>query len=297
MIPSFCHLSAGNEWIRGFKASGGLARPSSSRFYPQWSQTTFWGNRSSLGSIQTRFGRFSHWSNQEIFCSTGASNFPTSMKFGVNFDSGQKISDSLKTYLEVTIPSNRLLSSRHTYPRDSLGKIGYKPDTFGKQPSQWSRHHKRSEVAICGQNSSAHPNGRKRFTNPLGACLSGYESFSRRCPRIFRDFWSNAILQPVFHCKPAPKKTISLETELRSELERCNRVCAKLLWSFTSLKSRGWSAMADVELLFGVTFTKGNALILIVKRGVGPISGSIIADRLCVFLSAHRVHSNWFPSA
>ena len=122
MIPSFCHLSAGNEWIRGFQASGGLSSAPSSRFYPQWSQTKFWTTRSRLGSIQTRFGRFSHGSNQEIFCSTGASNFPTSIKFDVNFDSGQKISDSLKTYLEVTIPSNSLVSRCHSSAGDAFGK-------------------------------------------------------------------------------------------------------------------------------------------------------------------------------
>ena len=84
-------------------------------------------------------------------------------------------------------------------------------------------------------------------------------------------------------CKPTPKKTISPKTILRSELQCCNLVRAKLWWSFASLKSHSLAEMAGLELQFGITPMQRNTLILLERRRSDPISKSTISATLTSF--------------
>ena len=122
------------------------------------------------------------------------------------------------------------------------------------------------------------------------------EPVSEDIAQDFPRFWRHRNFPTVFLCKPAPKITISLETKLRSALECCNRACAKLWWSFSSLKSHRVAGLAGSEFQFGFTLTKETRWFSLGKDVLVRSQSLPVQERCAVFLWAHRVHSNWFPS-
>ena len=157
--------------------------------------------------------------------------------------------------------------------------------------------HKRSEAAIGGHLLESASWPPKWFQNPTKNMSENEKNNWGRSVRIYRDFGAIESFPLFFQRKSNGEKPDIEIRHLDGHYSSFEHSRASKEVPETFLK--GWDMVRNGRSWVAVWdhFHKGNTLILIGKRGRGPISASTIADQLCVFLSAHRVHSNWFPSA